>query len=233
MHFCACLNWVLILVGKNHLCDSVRQYSTLFLSSVAFHYRDIWQFIHSPTDGHSGVCQSLTHVKKVAANILAHLLVQESTHFCWVYPESGVSKACVFLKVTGLGDSSFPAVGLWGRDGESALRVLLRNCTLTGCGEDRSSYQKRRNSLTVQRLGLHTSTAESTVLILGWGNKILWHVPAPPPKKRRGRRQGESQAKNHNMVFKSRPCDNDIRNVSTWMKAGKTAEPRKTEAFGL
>ena len=64
----------------------------------------------------------------------------------------------------------------------------------------------------VQRLGLHTSTADSTVLILGWGNKIPWHGP---PKKKGGRRQGESQAKNHNVVFKSRPYDNDIRNVST------------------
>ena len=66
------------------------------------------------------------------------------------------------------------------------------------------------NSLTVQWLGCHTSTAESTVLILGWGNKIPWHGP-----KKEGRRQGESQAKNHNMVFKSRPYDNDIRNAST------------------
>ena len=72
-----------------------------------------------------------------------------------------------------------PVCQQWGFEGGvgSQLWELSWEIVPSLAAERREAHIRKGggNSLTVQWLGHHTSTAESTVLILGWGNKIPWH----------------------------------------------------------
>lgn len=130
-HFWADLNSLFILFCEIHPCCCVKQYSSFFFISD-WHFLE-WLYEHwyipSSVDGHLSFCQFLTRMNKVAIDILARVFWWMSALISLGYIlRSGMNKDYVSLKVTKTCDSTFPKVKLWGRGGESALKVPLGNC---------------------------------------------------------------------------------------------------------